>query len=68
MLRFATVKRFFRLWLILAIAYLVLTLALCWIVSGSIVYPTETFAHVLIVPFVQAALIVLLAKSTEPQA
>jgi len=67
-LRFRLVKRFFRLWLILATAYLVLTLAICWIVSGSIVYPTETLAHVMIVPFLQALLVGLFTNRTEPQA
>ncbi len=62
MLRCRLVKHFFRLWLILGTAYLVITLAICWIVSGSVVYPIETTAHVLIVPLLQAALLALLLR------
>ncbi len=65
MLRCRAVKHFFRLWLILAIAYLAITLAISWIVSGSVVYPTETLAHILIVPFLQAALLALLFRKRD---
>jgi hypothetical protein len=56
------VKQFFRIWLVLGVAYLGITLAISWIVSGSVVYPTETIAHVLIVPLLQAALVTLLFR------
>lgn len=62
MLRFALVKRFFRLWLVLALAYAAITLSICGIVSGSIVYPAETIAHVAIVPLLQAALLAVLFR------
>ncbi|MFB3903490.1 MAG: hypothetical protein ACE15E_08560 [Acidobacteriota bacterium] len=61
-------KHFFRLWLILASAYLVITLAICWIVSGSVVYPAETVAHILIVPVLQAVILaVLFRRRQNPQ-
>jgi len=50
-------RNFFRVWLILAPAYLVITVAVSYIVSGTIVYPAETLAHILIVPFLQAAVV-----------
>ncbi len=65
MLRCRLVKFLVRLWLILAPAYLVTTLAICWIVSGSVVYPTETVAHVLIIPLLQAALLAVLFRKRE---
>lgn len=62
MLTCPTVKHFLRVWLVLTITYTAITLAICWIVSGSIVYPAETIAHVLIVPLIQAALLALLFR------
>ncbi|RPJ55553.1 MAG: hypothetical protein EHM23_25845 [Acidobacteria bacterium] len=55
-------KQFFRIWLVLAVAYFAITLAIAWIVSGSLVYPTETVAHILIVPLLQAALLTILSR------
>ncbi len=65
MLRCRAVKHFLRLWLILAIAYLAITLAISWIVSGSVVYPKETIAHFLIVPLLQAALLALIFRKRD---
>jgi hypothetical protein len=65
MLTCVPVKRFLRFWLVLAVAYPVIALAISWIVSGSIVYPAEMLAHIAIVPFLQAALLALLFRRPE---
>lgn len=65
MVRFPLVKRFIRLWLILAAAYLAITLAIAWIVSGSVIYPAETFAHILIVPLLQAVVLTALFRKRQ---
>jgi len=64
-LRCRAVKHFFRLWAVLATAYLTISLAISWIVSGSLVYPTEAIAHILIVPLLQAALLALLFRKRD---
>ena len=65
MLRCRAVKHFFRLWAVLAIAYLAINLAISWIVSGSLVYPSEAIAHILIVPLLQAALLALIFRKRD---
>jgi hypothetical protein len=51
------VKGLLKIWLVLAITYVVGSLAITYIVSGGILYRWETTAHLILVPIFQAALL-----------